>query len=125
MSTTHAKHGGANVRVPPPLVFLIAIGAGAALQHFVPLALGLPRLPCAIAGAAIGLVGLAFGGSAAVIMRRSGQDPAPWKPSPSLLLKGPYRFSRNPMYVGMVSIAVGLGLALSNPWMMGLGLAAL
>src|SRR5438105_682977 len=125
MPTTHSKHGGADVHVPPPLVFLIAILAGAALQYFVPVALGLATGARVAAGTAIAVVGLACGGWAFGSMKKTGQDPAPWKPSPSLVGRGPYRFSRNPMYVGMTSLAVGLGLALGNLWMIGLGAVAL
>ena len=125
MPTTHEKHGGANVHVPPPLIFLTAIGSGALVQYFVPLALPLPQWVRAVAGALIAFGGVAFGAWAIVLFRRSGQDPAPWKPSPSLVAQGPYRFSRNPIYVGMTSVVVGLALALGNPWMLGLGVLAL
>jgi protein-S-isoprenylcysteine O-methyltransferase Ste14 len=125
MRTTHAKHGGADVHVPPPLVFLAAILVGVALQHVVPIALDLSRAARWAAGGVLLVAGLAFAGSAARLFRRTGQDPAPWKPSPSLVASGPYRFSRNPMYVGMTALTVGIGLALGNPWVAGLAAIAL
>jgi protein-S-isoprenylcysteine O-methyltransferase Ste14 len=126
MSTTvHAKHGGANVHLPPPLVFLGAILVGVALQYFVPVALGLPLPLRILAGSAVAVAGLGLGGWAFGLFKKSGQDPAPWMPSPSLVAQGPYRFSRNPMYVGMTSLVAGLGLALGNPWMIGLAAVAL
>lgn len=57
--------------------------------------------------------------------RRTGQDPAPWKPSPSLLFVGPYRFTRNPMYVGMMALQIGVGMALVNAWVCFLAPASL
>jgi len=50
------------------------------------------------------------------LFKRTGQDPKPWTPSPEMVLSGPYRFTRNPMYVGMTCIQLGLGLALDNLW---------
>src|ERR1700694_2773149 len=41
---------------------------------------------------------------------------APWKPSPELILKGPYRFTRNPMYLGITLFEIGFGLAVNNLW---------
>ena len=43
---------------------------------------------------------------------RTGQSPVPWKPTPELIFAGPYRFTRNPMYVGATFIVVGLGVSL-------------
>lgn len=47
---------------------------------------------------------------------RTGQDPKPWTPSPELIVQAPYRWTRNPMYVGLTCILVGLGLALNYLW---------
>jgi protein-S-isoprenylcysteine O-methyltransferase Ste14 len=61
-------------------------------------------------------VGLALNLTTIVMFRRSGQDPRPWRPSPSLLLRGPYKFSRNPMYVSVMLVQAGLGVLLNNLW---------
>jgi protein-S-isoprenylcysteine O-methyltransferase Ste14 len=50
------------------------------------------------------------------LFRRTGQDPAPWKPSPELVFSGSYRYTRNPMYLGLTSIQVGVGMVLNNLW---------
>jgi protein-S-isoprenylcysteine O-methyltransferase Ste14 len=127
MGATHPKHGGANVRVPPPLVFPTFILIGVGLNWLVPLPL-LHALSSGLRialGAGLAIAGLAFGGWAFGLFKRTGQDPAPWMPSPTLVAEGAYRFSRNPMYVGMTAIQIGLGLALANPWMIGLSAVSL
>jgi protein-S-isoprenylcysteine O-methyltransferase Ste14 len=53
----------------------------------------------------------------AILFRRSGQDPNPFKPTPSLVDRGPYRFTRNPMYLAMVLVCVGVGALGWNLWM--------
>jgi protein-S-isoprenylcysteine O-methyltransferase Ste14 len=69
--------------------------------------------------------GLALIFSALAMFKRTGQDPKPWTPSPELIEKGPYRWTRNPMYVGLTCVLVGLGLALNNLWFSLLAAAAL
>jgi protein-S-isoprenylcysteine O-methyltransferase Ste14 len=109
--------GGARVRVPPPLTFLALLAAGVGLRFVV----APPPLPggrgvqFAVGGALV-VLALAIAGSAVGLFKRSGQDPAPWKPSPSLVVQGAYRFTRNPMYVGMTLLTVGIGVALDNLW---------
>src|SRR5213595_2794350 len=113
MTTAHNEEGGARVRVPPPLVFLGFLGVGLALQAWVrPLHASLGRAAHWTGGALLLLAALAIGGAAWRLFKRSGQDAAPWKPSPSLVLRGSYRFTRNPMYLGMTLIQVAVGWAL-------------
>jgi protein-S-isoprenylcysteine O-methyltransferase Ste14 len=121
MSDARRRQGGAHVRLPPPLVFAAALAAG----FFLPPRLGLPlgaRLPL---GGILVIAGLGVGVSAIGLFRKTGQDLRPWTPSPELIFHGPYEFSRNPMYVSMVMIACGIGLACDRAAMMLLALGAL
>jgi protein-S-isoprenylcysteine O-methyltransferase Ste14 len=113
------ENAGARVRFPPPLVFVGCLLAGVGLRYAVPP----PTLPLAMmVSVAIGIAVLAAGlglvASARSLFVRTGQNPAPWAPSPELILSGPYRFTRNPMYVGLTLIVFGLGVALNNVWIM-------
>lgn len=51
--------------------------------------------------------------------RRAGTAVKPTEPSTSLVLRGPFSFSRNPMYLGLVAILVGAALMLGSalPWL--------
>jgi protein-S-isoprenylcysteine O-methyltransferase Ste14 len=106
----------ADVRVLPPLLFLGAIAAGVALGWLLPLPIargsGL-RVGLGLAGVALGVAAMAW---PIVWMRRTHQDPDPRKPTPELIVGGPYRFSRNPIYLGMTLLQAGIGLALGNLW---------
>jgi len=116
----------ARVRIPPPLVFLTALLAGIAVQRFAhPLHVPLDRAVAIAVGAAIAAAGVACVVSARVLFHRTGQNPVPWKPTPELILAGPYRFTRNPMYVGVTLFVIGLGCALDNAWIAPFALAAL
>ena len=54
------------------------------------------------------------------LFRRTGQDPKPWAPTPEIVATGIYRFTRNPMYVGMALVLLALGLAFANAWIVAL-----
>ena len=102
---------GAEVRLPPPLVFALAILLGAFLPG--------PRPSVWVSappGAVLTVLGAALMGWAVGWFRRAGQDPRPWKPSTELIASGPYRFSRNPMYVGMTLMTIGIGGLLARGW---------
>jgi len=125
MQQPDSTERGANVNIPPPLVFIACIVLGALLQY------GVAPIPfpddawIRIAGAIILVAALALIFSALATFKKTGQDPKPWKPTPELIIEGPYRWTRNPMYVGLSSILVGLGLALNNLWFSLLAAAAL
>jgi protein-S-isoprenylcysteine O-methyltransferase Ste14 len=117
VTSVQSEHGGANVRFPPPLVFLGLIVLGVALHGWVrPLTVPLALWPRIIAGVVVALGGLRMAVVARVLFTRTGQDPAPWRPSPELLVHGIYRYTRNPMYIGLTLFQVGLGIALGNGW---------
>ena len=121
-----SKQGGARVTVPPPLVFLAAVITGVLVDRFV--------LRWPVSGGAvvrIAVVALSLGGALALavpairLFRKTGQDPKPWQPTPELVFDGPYRFTRNPMYVAMTLLTIGLGAAADTLWTIPLAFAAL
>jgi protein-S-isoprenylcysteine O-methyltransferase Ste14 len=62
------------------------------------------------------LAGLGLIGSAMVNFRRSGTTIRPDRASTSLVIAGPYKFTRNPMYVGMAIAYLGLAIADRSLW---------
>ena len=112
------ENTGARVRFPPPLVFVVCILVGIGLKQVQPFPTYLPRTLSLVAGYALVAAALGLLASAQLLFRRAGQNPIPWKPTPSLEFSGPYRFTRNPMYVGMTLLQMGLGLLLDNLWIL-------
>ena len=112
---------GAAVRLPPPLVYLGAVVAGALLHAFVlalPLKVVLPvRIGTSVVAALLG-VGLMV--AAVGLFKRTGQDTKPWKSTPEIISSGVYRFTRNPMYVGMALLQASIGIGLANAWIVAL-----
>jgi protein-S-isoprenylcysteine O-methyltransferase Ste14 len=116
MAKAQSKYGGAKVRFPPPLIFLALVGAAVAVQRSIwPMAIRLGFWSRLVGGVAA-LAGLAMVIAARLWFRRTGQNPVPWTPSPELLVRGVYRYTRNPMYVGVTLFQFGLGAAIDNLW---------
>ena len=116
MSDDTARDGAA-VRIPPPFVPLLGLAAGFAIEWFAgpipnPL-IGVWRFSV---GGGLAAIGLALVLIAMGLFRTTGQDPAPWKSSPELIATGIYRWTRNPMYLGMGLLQAGIGVLLTNLW---------
>ncbi|MFN0064472.1 MAG: methyltransferase family protein [Myxococcaceae bacterium] len=122
-----SRQGGARVRFPPPLVFLGFTAMGFALPLAgLPLRFALPRPVTLGAGiAALTAALLLCFVPALRLFRATGQDPRPWLPSPLRIVEGPYRFTRNPMYLGMTFTQSSLGLLFDNVWVLTLAAASL
>src|SRR5436305_11257749 len=120
MSDVQSKQGGARVRIPPPLLFGAAILIGAFLPGLRPRVL-LSAPP----GAVLAVLGAALIGWSFSWFRRTGQDARPWTPTPELIGRGPYRWSRNPMYVGLTLLTIGIGGLLARGWIVLLAPVAL
>ena len=126
MTQPASPERGAAVRFPPPLIFLFGILAGVVVDDVVARApVPVERIVSAAGGALMVLIGAGIIASARVQFTRTGQSPIPWKPSPELILQGPYRFTRNPMYIGLTLIQIGLGVAFNNLWIALFALLAL
>jgi protein-S-isoprenylcysteine O-methyltransferase Ste14 len=111
----------ADVRFFPPGIPLATVLGGVALQRLWPL--NVPYFPSSplrywLGGAVIVGAVLGLGLWSVVLFRRSGQNENPWKPTPAIVERGPYRVTRNPMYLQMVLACVGFSLALANPWIL-------
>ena len=99
----------AGVRVPPPLIFAAAFAAGIGLQAA--FKLPPPSGPAAIAGGAALIAaasGLAL--SSVALFRRAGTSLDPASPTRSLVSSGPYRLTRNPIYLGFALLHAGIAL---------------
>jgi protein-S-isoprenylcysteine O-methyltransferase Ste14 len=117
MNRSIAAERGARVSFPPPLIFLAAIFLGVAVPYAgAPAHAPVERAMSLIGGIVVLALGVGLIASARILFVRTGQSPAPWRPTPELILNGPYRFTRNPMYVGCTLVVLGLGLASNNLW---------
>ena len=110
MTTPRPDSPGVNLY--PPIIFLACLLAGVGLElgHYWPVSL-LPQPAGIYAGSAIALAGLAFAGWGRGKFRKLGLNVKTNMPAGTLVTNEAFRYSRNPMYVGFVSILVGLGLA--------------
>ena len=106
----------AAVRLPPPLVYAAALVAGIGLQFLWPLPIGLARGARAALALLVFLLGTPLVVGALRLFRETGQDPKPWIATPEIISGGVYRFTRNPMYVGMALLQAAIGIGLGNPW---------
>jgi protein-S-isoprenylcysteine O-methyltransferase Ste14 len=126
MAKSGSDEKGADVRFPPPLVWLGGVILGLIIQYFV-MAVRFPMASTArfaISGALLG-IGVGLPVAARGLFKKTGQSVRPWDPTPELIFDGPYRFTRNPMYVGLTTVEIGLGLLLNNVWVSALALPAL
>lgn len=105
----------AGVRIPPPVLTLLHLLAAFLLGWLVPLALPAPGwIP--FAGWLIVLGGLALGFWALMRFRQAGTSLDPHGQATNLVTDGPYRFSRNPIYVCYLCLLVGFPLVLRIYW---------
>ena len=103
------------VRFPPPLLYIGGFLVGLALEAAFPIG----ALPLALAialGVACLLVSLVLDGAAMARFFRAKTSVIPAKPTTALVTSGPYRFTRNPMYVGMAFLYAGFAFAFGVFW---------
>lgn len=101
------------VYVPPPPLFVVAFLLGVRLEAVVPLALPAAAQWVGFALVALGAPLLAVA-PALFLLRRT--TIIPHAAARSLITGGPYRLTRNPMYVGLALVHAGLALAFHLVW---------
>jgi protein-S-isoprenylcysteine O-methyltransferase Ste14 len=107
----------AGVRFPPPLLYVIGLVLAWALQRWIswPITAGPSRARVAIAGLFV-LAYLAFFVGALTVFRRARTTLIPNRPATAFVTTGPYRWTRNPMYVSMVFLYLAAAMFLNTWW---------
>ena len=102
----------------PPLIWIGALLLSLLLEWLLPPGLLPPPLsPAAgVPGAVVLAAGIAIAIAGAVAFRRAGTNVHPRHPALVLVETGPYRFTRNPMYLGLLLALPGIGLIASLDW---------
>ena len=105
----------AGVRVPPPILLIVAILSGYCLQQLWALELTNWSGWYVAAWSLIG-VGVIILVASWVQFLRAKTNIRPDKPSSNLIQSGLYRFSRNPIYVSGLLLQLGIALLMNNLW---------
>jgi protein-S-isoprenylcysteine O-methyltransferase Ste14 len=108
----------AHVIVRPPIALGVAVIAGLALNWLVPLPFMPAGLPAVWLGAAVFVLALALFAWAVVTMTRAGSNVPTSLPTTTIVDKGPYGVTRNPIYLSMFLALTGLAIALDNLWLL-------
>ena len=105
--------------VPPPLLFFAVLGFGVVAAHYRPLVF-LPEglfvrlasgLPCFLAALGIGIAAFST-------FARNSTSAQFGEPVSRLVRSGPYRYSRNPLYVALLLVCLGFAFVLNNGWLL-------
>jgi protein-S-isoprenylcysteine O-methyltransferase Ste14 len=108
----------AHVIIRPPLAWGLAVIVGLALNWLVPLPFLPVDLPAGWLGATVFVLALALVVWAIVTMTRAGSNVPTNRPTTTIVENGPYRFTRNPIYLGMFLGLIGLGIAFNDLWLL-------
>ncbi len=100
-------------RFYPPVLLLVAVVLMVALHYVLPVARWL-AWPWRALGALPIAVAVLVGFWGAVQFRRHDTTIIPFEQSTALIAEGPYRYSRNPLYLSMTLILVGLWILLGS-----------
>jgi len=112
---------GATVHFPPPIAGILTIIGGYIIGRFIPIlteyTLSAPGRYW-IGGIIVLSAGSVLGLWPLLQFRDTGQNVTPWSGTPEIIVEGPYKFSRNPMYLMMLLVCIGFAVILSEPWIL-------
>jgi protein-S-isoprenylcysteine O-methyltransferase Ste14 len=114
----HDTADTAQVIIHPPIAWGLAVITGLGLNWLVPLPFLPDNLPVGWLGAVVFVLGLALGVSAVITMTKAGSNVPTNRPTTTIVENGPYRFTRNPIYLGMFLGQIGLAIAFDSLWLL-------
>ena len=115
-ATDEAKQpDNAGVAFRPPLLLLAVLGVGFFLRWLAPLSVSTSTAP-ARTGPAIVALAFAIFFWAVITMLRGHTSIPTNKPTKAIVAGGPFRFSRNPIYVSMILLQIGVGAWTNSLW---------
>jgi len=119
---TEDRHGP-NVRVHPPIIYAISILSGIGLNNLWPLSMPF-GLHGHLYGGIIIFTATLIAAWALLYFHRNDTDVRPDKPDSALITSGPYRFTRNPLYIVLTLAQITAAVWLDNLWILLLVIAS-
>jgi protein-S-isoprenylcysteine O-methyltransferase Ste14 len=112
---TSSRPDHPNVRIPPPLIYAAGFILGLWLGRAVPVSV-LPNTVSRIAAVVWIALWAILGAWSIGLFRRAHTGFLPIRPATTLVIAGPYRVTRNPMYLALACLYVGLALWFDVFW---------
>jgi protein-S-isoprenylcysteine O-methyltransferase Ste14 len=117
MNTMQEDRHGPGIRLHPPIIYAISILSGIGLNNIWPQA-----MPYGLHGRTYGLCLIAVAVLIAVWslleFHKADTDVRPDKPDSTLITGGPYRFTRNPLYIVLTLTQLTTAVWLDNLWIL-------
>ena len=107
-----------NVLIPPPIPWALAILAGLVVGWLYPLQFVPASIPRAWVGGGLFVLAVALAVWAVVTIRKAGTQFDVHKPTTAIVENGPYRFTRNPIYLGMFLSQAGIAIGFDDLWVL-------
>jgi protein-S-isoprenylcysteine O-methyltransferase Ste14 len=116
MKRDPAEHADtANVIALPPLIYLVPLALGLLLHAIRPIAL-VPRALSRVVGPALIAMALMVGASAFATLRQAGTPTDPREATTTIVVAGPYRVTRNPIYLAFALLYAGITVLVNTLW---------
>jgi len=107
-----------NAVVRPPVAWALAFIAGLGVDWLYPLRFVPNSVPAPWIGGAVFSVGFVLAIWAITTIRSAGTRVETYKPTTAIVENGPYRFTRNPIYLGMFLGQTGLAIGFNSAWIL-------
>jgi protein-S-isoprenylcysteine O-methyltransferase Ste14 len=104
-------------------LLVVALGAGFLLQWLAPISF-LPPGPSRSVGPVVTATAFCLFFWAARAMIKGNASIPPNTPTNAIVVRGPYRFSRNPIYIAMLLLQIGVGIWTNGLWYLGFAVAS-
>ena len=117
MNRTESERHGPGVRIHPPIIYALSILSGFVLSSYWPQAMPFGIHGHFYGGIVLALV-LLLAGFSILEFHRASTDVRPDKPDTALINSGPYRFTRNPLYIGLTLVQITVALWFNNAWVL-------
>jgi protein-S-isoprenylcysteine O-methyltransferase Ste14 len=118
-SSEQSDRDNAGVIAPPPVIYggtaLLAIALHWLSPEPLPGLLMVEEVRHGL-GPVLSVISVVFAMASIRRFRKAGTNVQPWLPATTIVQTGPYRFSRNPMYLGLAGLYLGIGLIVGSLW---------